>query len=76
MEKLLIDITYMNGVGEFIERDIRNYCKRNKISYATERKRRWGEEESGYLAIFFRSRYQMLCFARQMNKNYPYFEFI
>ena len=80
MRLLEISRTYLNREaqkGNSVEQWIENYCQRNKIPVMSHHKD-WGlfGEMDTYLQLHFKSSWQMDCFARAGNREYPYFEFL
>jgi len=73
---LKISTEYMEREGKRWERSVSDwvtdYCVRNKISYWSDFDR---TIEEFYLVLSFNSYNQRNWFARQGNKEFPYFEF-
>ena len=80
MKTLTISRNYLDREadrGNNVGRWVADYCQRNKIPVAPIHKERgqFGETET-YLQLHFKSSWQMDCFVRAGNREYPHFEFL
>lgn len=75
--QLFISEDYINSV-DGVKRWITDYARRNNIGF--ERKEiesKFIGQIDGYeIVLTFKSDHQLTCFARNGNKNFPYFEFL